>query len=219
LKNKFSDTGSVSPLISEEEVGGLFKKIPIKKFQRSALEVAPFLLGKLLVRKLNNKFLVTRIVEVEAYLNDDPASHSFGRITERNKAMYEAGGHFYVYFIYGNYFCINVVTNVKGHGEGVLIRAVEPVAGLEEMLKSRKKITNEHDVTNGPGKLCMALNINKNFYGARVDGDDLFIAYDESPADFKIGVSKRIGLSVSEEIEHRFFIKGNKFVTKHKFNK
>lgn len=195
-----------------------FKKIPLKNFQRSALDVAPFLLGKLLVRKLNNKLLVTRIVETEAYLNDDPASHSFGRITERNKAMYEAGGHFYVYFIYGNYFCVNVVTNIKGHGEGVLIRAVEPVSGKEEMLNNRKKITNEHDISNGPGKLCMALNINKDFYGAPVNGEDLFIAYDESTYDFKISVSKRIGLSVSEEIEHRFFIKGNKFVTKHKFN-
>lgn len=195
-----------------------FKKIPIKYFQRSALEVAPFLLGKLLVRKLNNKFLVTRVVEVEAYLNDDPASHSFGRITERNKAMYEAGGHFYVYFIYGNYFCVNVVTNVKGHGEGVLIRAVEPVEGLNEMLKNRKNITNEHDVTNGPGKLCMALKINKDFYGMPVNGEDLFIAYDNTSDKFETSVSKRIGLSVSEEIEHRFFIKGNKFVTKHKFN-
>lgn len=204
-----------------------FKKIPIKNFQRSALVVAPFLLGKLLVRKQNNKFLVTRIVEVEAYLNDDPASHSFGRITERNKAMYEAGGHFYVYFIYGNYFCVNVVTNVKGHGEGVLIRAVEPVEGMDEMEKNRNKnrnknrknISNEHDVTNGPGKLCMALNINKDFYGMPVNGEDLFIAYDITSDKFETSVSKRIGLSVSEEIEHRFFIKGNKFVTKHKFNK
>lgn len=203
-----------------------FKKIPLKKFQRSALEVAPFLLGKLLVRKLNNKFLVTRIVETEAYLNDDPASHSFGRITERNKAMYEAGGHFYVYFIYGNYFCVNVVTNVKVHGEGVLIRAVEPLEGMEEMQKNRNKnrnknrknITNEHDITNGPGKLCMALKINKDFYGLPVNGEDLFIAYDNTSEKFETSVSKRIGLSVSEEIEHRFFIKGNKFVTKHKFN-
>ncbi len=195
-----------------------FKKIPLKNFQRSALEVAPFLLGKLLVRKLNNNFLVTRIVETEVYLNDDPASHSFGRITERNKAMYEAGGHFYVYFIYGNYFCVNVVTNIKGHGEGVLIRAVEPISGKEEMLKNRKNITNEHDISNGPGKLCMALNINKSFYGVPANGEELFIAYDKGFPEFEIGVSKRIGLSVSTEIEHRFFIKGNKFVTKHKFN-
>lgn len=200
-----------------------FKKIPIKNFQRSALEVAPFLLGKLLVRKLNNKFLVTRIVETEAYLNDDPASHSYGRITERNKAMYEAGGHFYIYFIYGNYFCVNVVTNIKGRGEGVLIRAVEPIEGMDEMEKNRNKnrknTTNEHDVTNGPGKLCMALNINKDFYGIPVNGEDLFIAYDNKSDGFETSISKRIGLSVSEEIEHRFFIKGNKFVTKHKFNK
>ncbi|MBX7045499.1 MAG: DNA-3-methyladenine glycosylase [Ignavibacteria bacterium] len=195
-----------------------FKKIPIKYFQRSALDVAPFLLGKLLVRRINNNFLVTRIVETEAYLNDDPASHSFGRITERNKAMYDAGGQFYVYFIYGNYFCVNVVTNVKGHGEAVLVRAVEPVSGIGEMIKNRRNIKNEHDLTSGPGKLCMALNIDKTFYGARTDGEDLFIAYDENPGDFEIGISKRIGLSVSKEIEHRFFIKGNKFVTKHKFN-
>ncbi|MBS1514133.1 MAG: DNA-3-methyladenine glycosylase [Bacteroidetes bacterium] len=195
-----------------------FKKIPIKYFQRSALDVAPFLLGKLLVRRINNNFLVTRIVETEAYLNDDPASHSFGRITERNKAMYDAGGQFYVYFIYGNYFCVNVVTNVKGHGEAVLVRAVEPVSGIGEMIKNRRNIKNEHDLTNGPGKLCMALNIDKTFYGARTDGEDLFIAYDENPGDFEIGISKRIGLSVSKEIEHRFFIKGNIFVTKHKFN-
>jgi DNA-3-methyladenine glycosylase len=195
-----------------------FKKIPIKNFQRSALDVAPFLLGKLLVRKLNNKFLVTRIVETEAYLNDDPASHSFGRITERNKAMYEAGGHFYVYFIYGNYFCVNVVTNVKGYGEGVLLRAVEPVSGIEEMIKNRKNITNEHDISNGPGKLCLALKIDKIFYAKRVDGENLFIAYDKNPIAFDIGISKRIGLSVSAEIEHRFFIRGNKYVTKSKLN-
>lgn len=195
-----------------------FQKIPVKKFQRSALEVAPFLLGKLLVRKLNNKYLVTRIVETEAYLNNDPASHSFGRITERNKAMYEAGGRFYIYFIYGNYFCINVVTNVKGHGEGVLLRAVEPIENLEEMIMNRKNIKNEIDVTNGPGKLCLALKIDKSFYGASTEGEELFIAYDENPVAFDLGISKRIGLSVSEEIEHRFYIRGNKYVTKSKFN-
>jgi len=196
-----------------------FKKIPIKYFQRSALEVAPFLLGKLLIRKINNKFLVTRIVEVEAYLNNDPASHSFGRVTERNKAMYGTGGQFYVYFIYGNYFCVNVVTNVKDHGEGVLIRAVEPIEGIEIMRKNREGINNDHDISNGPGKLCMALRINKNFYAMPVNGDDLFIAYDNKTDEFETSISKRIGLSVSIDTEHRFFIKGNPYVTKHKFNK
>ena len=196
-----------------------FKKIPVKNFQRGALEVAPFLLGKLLVRKINNRFLVTRIVEVEAYLNDDPASHSFGRVTERNKAMYGAGGHFYVYFIYGNYFCVNVVTNVKDHGEGVLIRAVEPIEGMEEMRKNRNDITKDQDISNGPGKLCMALHIDKKFYGLPVNGEDLFIAYDNRTHEFETSISKRIGLSVSVETEHRYFIKGNPYVTKHKFNK
>ncbi len=219
MKKDLKDTNHVSPLLDKEGDRGRFKKIPLKNFQRSALEVAPFLLGKLLVRKLNGKFLVTRIVETEAYLNDDPASHSFGRITERNKAMYEAGGHFYVYFIYGNYFCINVVTNLKGHGEGVLIRAVEPIEGLDEIIKNRKNITNEHDVTNGPGKLCIALKINKDFYGMPVNGEDLFIAYDYRSDKFETSVSKRIGLSLSVDTEHRFFIKGNPYVTKHKFNK
>lgn len=195
--------------------------LPQKFFQRDTLLVAKELLGKLLVRKIKNKILSGMIVEVEAYIGaHDPASHSYQRITPRNQIMYEEGGHAYVYFIYGSSFCVNAIAGRKGEGNGVLIRAIEPVEGIDEMTQNRG-MDESVNLTNGPGKLCEALEIDKAFYGTELfnRNSSLIICEYKKIKEDEIGISKRIGLKVGMEFDYRFFVKGNKFISKHKFNK
>jgi DNA-3-methyladenine glycosylase len=124
-------------------------------FARDALVVAPELLGKrLVVGRCQG-----RISEVEAYTSDDPASHSFRGMTPRTAAMFGPAGRFYVYFTYGMHHCANIVTGRPGDGQGVLLRAVVPVAGLDEMRARRGPRVAERDLTNGPGKLAQAFGL------------------------------------------------------------
>ena len=125
----------------------------------------------------------------------------------------------YVYFIYGNYYCFNVVTEPKGFGSAVLIRAVEPILGISEMQKMRRKENSNVDLTNGPAKLCMAFGINNCHNGVDLTKGRLIITSDNSRQNFQIAVTKRIGLNKGEELPYRFYIYGNKFITKHKNNK
>ncbi|MGB4851973.1 MAG: DNA-3-methyladenine glycosylase, partial [Ignavibacteria bacterium] len=121
--------------------------------------------------------------------------------------------------IYGNYNCFNIVTEKKGTGSAVLIRAAEPVEGIELMKSFRGKIKNIYELTNGPGKLCKALNIDKTFYGKDVTEEgEIFISYPQRKEKFEIVSTKRIGISKGADLPFRFFIKDNPFVTKHKFN-
>lgn len=195
--------------------------LPQSFYQRDTLIVAKQLLGKLLVRKIKSSVLSGMIVEVEAYIGaHDPASHSYQRITPRNQIMYEEGGHAYVYFIYGSSFCVNAVAGKKGEGNGVLIRALEPVEGIEQMIKNRN-MEESINLTNGPGKLCEALEIDKKFYGTELfnKNSTLIICDYKKFKDSEISISKRIGLKVGMEFDYRFFAKDNKFVSRHKFNK
>ena len=132
-------------------------------YSRSALIVARELLGCILVRRVGETVLRGRIVETEAYLNDDPASHSFRGMTPRTAVMFGPAGHLYVYFTYGMHYCANVVTGKEGIGEAVLLRAVEPLEGTEVMMRNRygpKSGRNEtvllKNLTNGPAKLAKA---------------------------------------------------------------
>ncbi len=197
-----------------------YKPVGRKFYLRDAVTVSKDLLGKLIVRKTKYETLIAKITESEAYRgSDDPASHSHRKITNRNKVMFDTGGRVYVYFIYGNYNCFNIVTEKKGTGSAVLIRAAEPVEGIELMKSFRGKIKNIYELTNGPGKLCKALNIDKTFYGKDVTEEgEIFISYPQRKEKFEIVSTKRIGISKGADLPFRFFIKDNPFVTKHKFN-
>ncbi len=171
-------------------------------------------------KKTSEGLLSGIIVETEAYHGDhDPACHAFGRITERNKILYGPPGHIYVYFIYGNYFCFNITTEKKGVGAAVLIRGVEPIEGTDIMQHFRGEKVKPHDLTNGPSKFCMAFDIDKSINGDPIFASEISLQKPASKPKFDIAISKRIGLTIGTEFEYRYFIKGNPYVTKHKFNK
>lgn len=197
------------------------KPLPVEFYERDTLVVSRELLGKILIRITMGRILSAKIVETEAYIGDhDPASHSFNKYTERNKVMYDRGGKAYVYFIYGNYYCFNVVTGKKGEGNAVLIRAAEPVTEIDIMKKLRGKTRSIYELSNGPAKLCMAMNIERKIYGADLTKKgEVYISGNEEDMNPEILCSRRIGLSAGEEYFYRFFIKDNPYVTKHKFNK
>ena len=184
-------------------------------YERKTVTVAKELLSKLLVRVINNKLLVGKIVEVEAYGgNDDPASHAYRGLTKRNAVMFGKPGLAYVYKIYGMYYCLNVVTEKESIPGAVLIRALEPIKGIDEMMKNRRT-KNLIDLTNGPAKLTKAMNIDMKFYGWDLTiGKKLFIAKDKSLSqDLEIVATSRVGIKVGLDKKWRFYIKGNRFVS------
>lgn len=189
-------------------------------FKRNTLKVAKDLLGKIIVRKTDkNTYISAKIVEVEAYMGDhDPACHAYQKVTSRSGTLYEDGGTIYVYFIYGNYYCFNIVTEKKGIGSAVLIRAVEPIEGIEIMKEFRQKSKTLFDLTNGPSKFCLAFDIDKRFNGKKLSEKEIFISYPIKKEKFEISTSKRIGIKKGEHFLYRFFIKDNLYVTKHKYN-
>jgi DNA-3-methyladenine glycosylase len=177
-------------------------------FNRPTVELAKALLGKFLV----HENLKGKIVETEAYLyRDDPACHAGRGITPRNKPMFGPAGRTYVYFIYGMYHCLNIVSGKTGEGEAVLIRALEPIDGIELMMKRRR--TNKiENLCNGPGKLTQAFGITSKHNDMNLIDGELHIQ--NSRVKPEIASSKRIGLSVGKDLELRFYISGNKFVSK-----
>ncbi len=190
-------------------------------YARHAAEVAPDLLGKILVRVWEGQRLAGRIVEVEAYSGeDDAASHAFRGPTPRNRSMFGPAGHAYVYLIYGVHHCLNIVTGQEGDGQAVLIRALEPLEGLEVMQSLRGK-KDLHQLTNGPGKLCQALAIDR-----KLDGHDLCLGevlWVESapPPQEPIMTSPRVGVRgdpLALRRAWRFFLKGNPFVSRTPLN-
>lgn len=173
------------------------------------------LLGKLLVRHYRGGRLVGRIVETEAYCENDPASHSYRGKTRRNDVMFREGGHLYVYFTYGMHFCANVVTRGEGIGEAVLIRAVEPVEGIESMLQRRKPGGNNRAVlTNGPAKLCEAFAIERKENGTDLVGDEIYLLDSPRLPSLKVVSSARIGIKNGKEKKWRFYIKGSAWVSR-----
>lgn len=201
---------------------------------------APLLLGCTLTRiiTLNGEKhkLVARIVETEAYDQDDPASHAFGGPSERNAAMFGPAGHLYVYVSYGMHHCCNVVCGPEGFGSGCLVRAVEPLEGVEVMRELREagragKAHTGHvgkeqaervrkhplklrDLTNGPGKVCAALGIDKELYGHDLTVEPLVLGLAPLLPGETIGCSPRVGISKNTNAQKRFFIEGNEFVSK-----
>jgi DNA-3-methyladenine glycosylase len=196
------------------------KKIGRSFYQQELLKVAKELLGKILVRKVSDKILAGKIVEVEAYHGDfDEAAHSFRGITKRTEIMFNEGGYLYVYFTYGAHHCCNVVTGKKGQGTAVLIRAVEPLVGIDEMIKNRfgRKLKNEKEIfnlTSGPGKVCQAFGIDRTHSGLDLTENKIFILDNKKIPNKEIGISTRIGITKSVDLPWRFFIKNNPYLSR-----
>lgn len=196
------------------------KKLPKSFYQRAdVLEIARELLGKILVTKYEGEITAGRIVECEAYDGViDRASHAFnGRRTSRNEIMYGEAGSAYVYLCYGIHHLFNVVTNKKNIPHAILIRALEPMKGIEKMLQRRGKKTLDKTITRGPGSLSAALGVFVKHNGYSLQSKELYIADDDFVfPDELIGVSPRIGVDYAKEAAkypYRFYIKGNKFVS------
>jgi DNA-3-methyladenine glycosylase len=196
------------------------RKIRNDFYQRKdVLLIAKQLLGKILVTRFDKKETSGRIVEVEAYGGViDRASHAYaGRRTARNDIMYSEGGFSYVYLCYGIHHLFNVVTNVKGHPHAILIRALEPLTGIETMLERTGKEKLDHTLTRGPGNLSKALGIYTKHTGTPLESSELYIADD----DFvyrknEIASSPRIGVDYAGDHalwDFRFYVKGNPFVS------
>ena len=185
---------------------------------------APLLLGCTLTRTITlngeKHKLVARIVETEAYDQDDPASHAFGGPSDRNAAMFGPAGHLYVYVSYGMHHCCNVVCGPEGFGSGCLVRAVEPLEGVEVMRELReagrayKHPLKLRDLTNGPGKVCAALDIDKGLYGHDLTVEPLVLEFAPLLPGETIGRSPRVGISKNIDAPKRFFIEGNEFVSR-----
>jgi DNA-3-methyladenine glycosylase len=187
-------------------------------YRRKTKTVAKELLGKRLVRIYRGRRLSGWITEVEAYLGvKDRACHSFGdRRTPRTEMMYQVGGHAYIYFIYGMYNCFNVVTEKEDVPEAVLIRALEPVEGIETMQKFRKN-QKLQALTNGPGKLAQALQLTRDLNGLSLTSDILFL--EDAPRIKPSRISKRTRIGVDYAGKHaewllRYYIKDSEFISK-----
>lgn len=196
------------------------KKLSPRFYQRQdVVQIAKELIGKVVVTHINGITTSGRIVETEAYMaHIDKASHAYnGKRTNRNEPMYSHAGTVYVYICYGMHTMLNVVTNDKDVPDAVLIRALEPIEGIEEMLKRTGKKTLDNTLTRGPGNLAKALGLTKAHSGLQFGHAEIDI-FDDG---FKVkeedtGVSKRIGIDGAGDdalLPYRFYLKGNKFVS------
>jgi DNA-3-methyladenine glycosylase len=191
-------------------------------FNRDPREVGPDLLGKLIVRRQGRKFLIGRIVEVEAYLGpEDPAAHASIGKTARNAVLFGPPGFAYVYFIYGNHYCLNVSCLPNGTPGGILFRAVEPLFGINEMAKLRgididiDKDSDLRRLTSGPGRLAAAFGITRERDNAKdltSNRSGLYIADEGSPAP-PVKITKRIGITKASEMLLRYVVEGDRFVS------
>jgi len=188
-------------------------------YDRDPRRVARDLLGKLLLRRDGRKVLAGRIVEVEAYLGDDPAAHSFAGRTARNAVLWGPPGISYVYFIYGNHYCFNVSCLPDGVAGGVLFRALEPLRGLEAMAAARGGMLEDfpdlRGLTSGPGRLAEAFGIARTIDNGKdltTQFSDLWIADDGSFRP-RVKITKRIGITKAAERPLRYLVAGNRFVS------
>ena len=189
------------------------RKLNRKFYNRPTLKVARELLGKFLVVKKGGRLLSGRIVETEAYDGfKDPASHAYRGMTPRNRVMFGSPGYAYVYLTYGMHHCLNLVTQREGYPAAVLIRALEPVDGIE-LMKRRRGRQRLEDLTSGPAKLCQALGVDRKLNGADLLSDVIFVE-DRGEAPRRIARSGRIGVNEGAEKKWRFYLKSNEFVSR-----
>ena len=196
------------------------KKLPLSFYARKdVVLIARELIGKIIITNFDGKITSARIVETEAYVGiTDKASHSFGnRRTARNEHMYSRAGTAYVYICYGLHQMLNIVTNDRDVPDAVLIRAVEPIGGIEIMLKRTGKKTPDKTLTRGPGNVGKALGIFKHHSGNYLLGDEIYLMDDATKiANENIGTSARIGVESAGAdalLPYRFYVKGNKYVS------
>lgn len=201
-------------------MSSLRQVLPRAFFNRDPRAVGRELLGKILVRREGRRLLAARIVETEAYLGeDDPAAHSASGRTARNAVLFGPPGYAYVYFIYGNHYCLNVSCLPDGVAGGILFRAAEPLAGIQEMARARKvEVASSRDLrqlTSGPGRLAEAFSITrqrdngKDLSSAR---SDLWLASDGYP-EVRVLITRRIGITKAADSPLRYVIAGNGFVS------
>jgi DNA-3-methyladenine glycosylase len=195
------------------------QKLPLSFYLgNDVLKIAKELLGKVLVTNWDNEYTSGRIVETEAYAGEtDKASHASKGRTGRTEVMFNEGGKAYVYLCYGVHQMFNIVTNKEGTPDAVLIRAVEPIDGIDMMLKRTGKKKLDHSVTRGPGNVGKAFGFHTSQCGLLLNSNELFIADDgfKLPKSI-IATSPRIGVDYAgkhAELHYRFFVKGNKFVS------
>lgn len=189
--------------------------------QEDVVAIAKDLIGKKIVSKIDGKLTSGIITETEAYRGyDDKACHAhLGRFTERTKIMYETGGVAYIYLCYGIHHLFNIITNTKDNADAVLIRAVEPIDGVEFMLERRGKEKLDKTLTSGPGNFSKAFALDKSHYGTDMTGDEIWI---EDNKEFRfreseITASKRVGIDYAEEdkdLPWRFYLNSSKYVSK-----
>lgn len=185
-------------------------------YSRNTIDVAKDLLGRILVRIIDGKVISGAIVESEAYRStDDPASHSYRGKTERNSVMFGEVGHAYVYFTYGNHYCLNIVAKENTTPAGaVLIRAIEPIEGVSFMRRCRKT-SDPYNLTSGPGKLTQALKVTKRQNGVDVTKkEELYVVNGKHIDESEIVATSRIGIRVALDKPWRFLIADNEFVSK-----
>ena len=187
-------------------------KLPREFYTRPTLEVARDLIGKVLVYESDGDNVSARLVEVEAYIGgDDPACHAAVGKTERNAVMFGPGGFGYIYFIYGMYYCLNVVTENEDYPAAVLIRAAEPEEG-QEVFRKRFKADHKNILTNGPGKLCKAFGLTREQNGLDLTGPTLYLE-DRGYRPGKIIRTERIGIKVGRDKLWRFYEDGSRYVS------
>ncbi len=186
--------------------------LPREFYLRDTIEVARSILGKVIVHRTPETLIAGRIVEAEAYTSNDPSCHACRGMTKRNAQMFGEPGHAYIYFTYGMYYCLNAVTAPEGVAEAVLIRAAEPLQGIDLMVRNRGTdvLTN---LASGPGKLCMAFGLEKSQNGLDLTGSDLMIV-DDGFVPSEIVTATRIGIRLATDYPWRFYVKGNPHVSR-----
>jgi DNA-3-methyladenine glycosylase len=189
----------------------IMRALPRSFYARGTVDVARDLLGKVLVHGPTAGI----IVETEAYLGgDDLASHSAAGITDRTWVIFGPGGHAYVYLSYGMHDCMNIVAEKAGAPGCVLIRALEPIDGLDVMRARRPKARMDRDLASGPGKLTRALGITREHTGLDMTRGDLIVVAPPAATPFEIVVTPRVGITKCADLPLRFIMKGNRFVSR-----
>lgn len=188
--------------------------LPIEFYLQPTVHAAREILGQILAFQSPKGLVAGRIVEAEAYRLIDPASHSFRGKTLRNASMWGPPGHAYIYLIYGIHWCINAVTQPEGESDAVLIRALEPIKGIEIMQENRPTERNINRLCSGPANLCNALGITGALDGADLMNGPLIIAQGEPAPDENVIQTTRIGISNAQELPWRFYVKSSPSVSK-----
>jgi len=194
-----------------------FMKLTREFYLEDGVALGEKLIGKVLVHESLEGITKGIIVETEAYMGDiDDAAHSYkGKKDGRTNIQYGIGGFAYIYLIYGMHYCMNIVANKEERPEAVLIRALEPIEGLD-IMKSRRNTDKIHNLCNGPGKLCQAMNINKSHYGIDLCGSTMYLEASNDSKQPEVIASKRINIDYAEQSKDnlwRFTLKDSKFIS------